>query len=140
MALARSLVIPQAALFALALTNMARPPGPNKRAEMDLRWQDKAVCATAIWDDAFPEDYIDPAEDPLGFAKEVAKFRRSYCNRCPVNQQCFEHSMREREAGGIWAGVDLIERQLFLKHSLAWQGHPPEELRRQLRRILKASE
>lgn len=113
--------------------DVARPPGPNIRSAIPLQWQDNARCHGRQFSTFFPEDYIDPVKDEERFEIHVRLVRRYFCNRCPVRQACFQHSMRLREAAGIWGGVGVRERRLWLRNRTPYHGRTPEQIRQTLK-------
>jgi len=44
---------------------------------------------------------------------------KQFCAQCPVVMQCLEHSLRFREAYGIWGGIAETERNRILAHTIA---------------------
>ncbi len=71
-------------------------------------WQDLAAC-TGIG----PEQFfaLGKSERPV-FMREQAK---AVCRQCPVEGQCLEYSLENREVYGIWGGKDEDERRAILK-------------------------
>lgn len=45
---------------------------------------------------------------------EVAKARR-ICNSCPVQMECLDHAIRNREEFGIWGGSTAGQRKRWIK-------------------------
>jgi WhiB family redox-sensing transcriptional regulator len=44
---------------------------------------------------------------------------KQFCAQCPVVTQCLEHSLRFREAYGVWGGIAETERHRILGHTIA---------------------
>lgn len=66
-------------------------------------WESEANCIGVDPDLFFPE-----AGDKGEEAKEV-------CRGCPVQEQCLEKAIANREVGGIWGGTSESERRRIIR-------------------------
>ena len=85
----------------------------TKRLPMPLldsyEWQYQGACTAA---------------DPFRFSAPVAAggarrglrapTAKSYCERCPVVQECLNHALAVRESHGVWGGLNTDERRALL--------------------------
>lgn len=62
-------------------------------------WRDLAECQYADTSIFYPEE------------NETADKAKSICAICPVQQQCLETAMRNREREGVWGGLTANERR-----------------------------
>ena len=62
-------------------------------------WMDDAKCADMTVN---PDIYFSTDPDDIRRAKQI-------CGRCPVQQQCGEYAIRNREREGLWAGMETVE-------------------------------
>jgi len=69
-----------------------------KLQEENLDWQDYAVCKYTDPDAFFPETMYE--------AKEAIEI----CERCPVQEQCFQMALDNEETQGVWGGIDFTIR------------------------------
>lgn len=75
----------------------------GRPVDQDLLWQDEALCAQVGGDIFFPEK---------GGSSPAAK---ATCGRCPVNDQCLEYALENREEFGYWAGTSPKERKRIVR-------------------------
>lgn len=79
-------------------------------------WHDDAACRD------HPQEIFYGSEERSGKARhhpnltvdEVARARR-ICNACPVQMQCLEHAIVNREEFGIWGGSTAGQRKRWIK-------------------------
>lgn len=79
-------------------------------------WHDDAACRD------HPQEIFYGSEERSGKARhhpnltvdEVARARR-ICNACPVQMQCLEHAIVNREEFGIWGGSTAGQRRSWIK-------------------------
>ena len=75
--------------------------------ELDVSWQDKALCAQVDPELFFPEK----GESP----KDAIKI----CNLCEVRSECLEYALARNEQWGIWGGKSVRERRKLKMKRLA---------------------
>lgn len=79
-----------------------------------LKWMNEAACAGLD-----PPIFFDRAYDdgnPARSRRESGlQYARSICARCPVQSDCLEYALANRERFGIWAGTTPPERAALLK-------------------------
>ena len=65
-------------------------------------WASKGLCNVLQLDRElfFPEGRRSPA----------AKKARTYCNVCPVREDCLAEALANPDTAGIWGGLDEVER------------------------------
>jgi WhiB family redox-sensing transcriptional regulator len=83
---------------------------PQSRARTESSdWQSQAACKGNN-KNHFPPDHFE--------SKKIRKARearaKAICSVCPVQVQCLEYSLVNREPAGIWGGVNEIERNQML--------------------------
>lgn len=66
-------------------------------------WQEDAACRTA--------------DVELFFSVEEEDQRKAveYCQVCPVQQQCLEYAIENREMYGVWGGMTESERRAIIR-------------------------
>ncbi|MEI7886783.1 MAG: WhiB family transcriptional regulator [Actinomycetes bacterium] len=70
---------------------------------MDLKWVDRSACRGI---------------DPIVFypvTDEEAGAAKSVCAECPVQADCLEHAISNREHNGVWGGATERERQRIIR-------------------------
>lgn len=80
-----------------------------------VSWREHALC-TGLGDIFFMPD--GPEADKAKLARESEA--KAICARCPVNQECLETGLQERQDRfGIWAGFNPVElRALRREHGV----------------------
>ncbi len=66
-------------------------------------WKTDALCRLHPEVDWF-DDFGKPTDDNIVAAKEV-------CAECPVQEECLDFALRNREAYNIWGGLTPRERR-----------------------------
>ena len=70
---------------------------------MDRDWSTQAACRGL---------------DPLIFypaTDEEAEVAKGVCAACPVQDDCLEHAIEQREHNGVWGGATDRERQRIIR-------------------------
>jgi WhiB family redox-sensing transcriptional regulator len=70
---------------------------------MDTEWASEAACRGL---------------DPMIFypaTDEEAETAKEICGACPVQVECLEHAIDEREHNGVWGGATEKERQRIIR-------------------------
>ncbi len=70
---------------------------------MDTVWASEAACRGL---------------DPMIFypaTDEEAETAKEICAACPVQGECLEHAIGEREHNGVWGGATERERQRIIR-------------------------
>ncbi|MFZ4434233.1 MAG: WhiB family transcriptional regulator [Microthrixaceae bacterium] len=70
---------------------------------MDTVWASEAACRGL---------------DPMIFypaTDEEAETAKEICAACPVQAECLEHAIDEREHNGVWGGATERERQRIIR-------------------------
>ena len=62
-------------------------------------WMDHAACRGAAADVFFLDHGAGPADEA-----------RTYCDRCPVREDCLDYALANGEQFGIWGGLTLSQR------------------------------
>jgi WhiB family redox-sensing transcriptional regulator len=81
---------------------------------IDQPWRKDALCA-GTWRDidfffvGFTGKYARDRTD--AYQQEIKRI----CSICPVKADCLEYALAEEEPGGIWGGMDEIERKELLR-------------------------
>ncbi len=70
---------------------------------MDLSWRLRGACRGLD-----PAAFYPPVE-------EEADEARAVCAACPVQPECLEFALANREAEGIWGGATSRERRRMLR-------------------------
>lgn len=57
---------------------------------------------------------------PAYFERRSEKLAReavakSFCARCPVQQECLNFALRVRDPHGVWGGLNEMERRVLLR-------------------------
>lgn len=74
--------------------------------EIELSWQDRALCAQTDPEAFFPEKGGSTRE-----AKRV-------CVGCEVRVECLEYALDKDERFGIWGGLSERERRKLRRHAV----------------------
>ena len=75
----------------------------------DYAWWIDAACRVEASEAFFPESR---GGKPLSLHTELKA--KAICARCPVQRQCLDAALRNREATGIWGGLTAAERRDLL--------------------------
>ncbi len=70
---------------------------------MNLSWRQRGACQVLD-----PEIFYPPVE-------EEADDARAICEACPVQDECLEFALGNREAEGIWGGATSRERRRMIR-------------------------
>jgi WhiB family redox-sensing transcriptional regulator len=70
---------------------------------MNLSWRQRGACRGLD-----PEIFYPPVE-------EEAEDARAICGECPVQDECLEFALVNREAEGIWGGATSRERRRLIR-------------------------
>ena len=85
----------------------------TKRLPMPLldsyEWQYQGAC-----NEADPETFFSPPAERGARRRPRAATAKSYCERCPVVQECLNHALAVRESHGVWGGLNTDERRALL--------------------------
>src|ERR1700683_4488529 len=79
-------------------------------------WWRAAACR-----DAEPELFFPISERPA--AGSAVRRAKLICTRCPVQSECLNYALRQRQEQGIWGGLTEEERRL-LRRRLSQNGRP----------------
>jgi len=79
---------------------------PLPSAELELDWQERALCTQSDPEAFFPEK---------GGSSRAAK---AVCLACPVRAACLDYALRNDERFGIWGGLTERERRRVKKGTL----------------------
>ena len=74
--------------------------------DLDLDWQDQAVCAQTDPETFYPEKGCSPRD------------AQTVCRECPVRTQCLEYALAADERYGIWGAMTWTQRRAFDKTGL----------------------
>lgn len=86
--------------------------------DLDISWQDQALCAQTDPELFFP--------DKSGSTREAKRV----CQSCEVRTQCLEYAIANQERFGVWGGLSERERRKVLQErtgnarTCAWCAHP----------------
>lgn len=75
----------------------------------DYAWWIDAECRVEASEAFFPESR---GGKPLSLRSELRA--KAICARCPVQRQCLDAALRNRETTGIWGGLTAAERRDLL--------------------------
>lgn len=79
------------------------------RASQDPKaWREQAACKGEPGFVFFPEQVGGPR--PEGKPADDYAEARLICGRCPVQTDCLNHALDERETAGMWGGATPPER------------------------------
>jgi WhiB family redox-sensing transcriptional regulator len=68
-----------------------------------VNWQERAACRGADTDLFYP---------PRGYnIHDYKKVIETYCDNCPVRQDCLDYAIENCENLGIWGGLPAIGRR-----------------------------
>ncbi|MFD5697501.1 WhiB family transcriptional regulator [Streptomyces lasiicapitis] len=81
-------------------------------AEPEERWQDSGICAAPQYALAAAEIWFPHERD-----RKTIRYAKSVCASCPVQPQCQEWALAEREEYGIWGGLTERERVSILRRT-----------------------
>lgn len=82
----------------------AAPPAQPLHLTRDYHWRDDSACKTAEPELFFPVGSSGPARVQEEYAK-------SFCNRCPVRQECLDWAVETGQYTGVWGGLTETERR-----------------------------
>lgn len=77
----------------------------------DLLWQEHAACRGPMGAVFYPPPFTERKRD----RREREARAKEICQSCPVQLECREHSISEREQHGVWGGLSERERRVLLK-------------------------
>jgi WhiB family transcriptional regulator, redox-sensing transcriptional regulator len=90
----------QAALKAATLIPLQRE-SEESGIDLDMAWQEAALCAQTEPEAFFPEKG--------GSTREAKRI----CGRCDVRGDCLQYALDNEERFGIWGGLSERERRRF---------------------------
>ena len=100
------------------MANLSRLPLPVWQR---WEWQLRGACR-----DADPETFFSPEAERGARRRAREAAAKSYCQRCPVLQECRAHALVVREPYGVWGGLNIEEREKLLTGARRLPIEPPE--------------
>jgi WhiB family redox-sensing transcriptional regulator len=85
------------------VANLTRLPMPVWTV---WEWQLQGSCRGTD-----PELFFPPDSERGARRRAREEIAKSYCNRCPVLDQCKAHALAVREPYGVWGGLNPAERE-----------------------------
>jgi WhiB family redox-sensing transcriptional regulator len=76
---------------------------------MSEDWREQGLCRSVDPAAFYPDD-----DDAVAIAAAQAM-----CARCPVQNNCLEHALANRERIGIWGGLTPAQRRRLLRRRTA---------------------
>lgn len=73
-------------------------------------WVDEAACAEAPDRFFFPPELDELSKSWQEFLYSIGK---TYCEHCPVRDDCLLYALENRETWGLWGGLTPKEREEF---------------------------
>jgi len=74
-----------------------------------LGWRKRSACHGALPQRFYPEDWEVWDEEAIEEVKET------FCNVCPVKDECLDFAIGTREIEGIWGGLTHSERKSYIR-------------------------
>lgn len=79
----------------------------EEKVQGDLVWQRQAKCKGALAEAFYPPVRVETRDE-----REYREARaKKICSSCPVTEHCLAHALANREAHGIWGGLNEAERR-----------------------------
>lgn len=74
-----------------------------------LSWRQRAACRDTNPARFYPEDW------DLWDDDEIQAIKDTYCDVCPVKDECLDFAIGTREIEGIWGGMTHSERKSYIR-------------------------
>jgi len=87
----------------------SRYMGFHKLVWDDDDWRQQANCR-GISKEEMNEIFFYLADDELDARKKLAR-AKTFCDRCPVREECLEFALTNNQTHGIWGGMNNNQRR-----------------------------